>query len=481
MSKKDQERIKNITTGRFTGPSRTDTAEQEPTPPPSTSPSQGPYIPHTEPHVAQAALQGFQPFTSNPNKQSRYAAYLRAHAEPGSGVSIPARLPTQTPETYAFEMSEFAKAAALFRPVSGAMAGRFTSAAVLELGPNIVEGLYTPSADQASAETSQEPNVEEDKEEKKEEEPKVYAARIGMYGSMTREVKPWQPAKLLCKRFGVKDPNPEMHFDTPEASTSGTADVSQATGATSGAGGVETGGVTDVQPGPAVPPGKRDLENIGLGEDDGQGDDILTYERPPMNIFKAIFASDDEESEDEKEDKSPEEDVGEDEAPIPSGSQPSTLLQTVDKPTEKPVPASTAADDTHVVDEKVDLSTFRPTFVPRDAHAHAGNRKGATTKEKKSKKPKGGALVSFDVDEDGGESLSILARRETKERDRPKKKRKKHREQEEEDMWVEKPPPDVVKGLPVEKLGDTHDTMKAEDAGGVVGPPRGRKRAVDFL
>lgn len=41
------------------------------------------YIPRTETHVAQAALQGFQPFISNPNKQPRSTDYLRTHAEPG--------------------------------------------------------------------------------------------------------------------------------------------------------------------------------------------------------------------------------------------------------------------------------------------------------------------------------------------------------------------------------------------------------------
>lgn len=478
MSRKDQERIKNIAAGRFTGPSSVDATEQEPKPPPSILPSQGLYIPHTEPHVAQAALQGFQPFTSNPAKQSRYVAYLRAHAEPGSGVSIPARLPTQTPETYALEMNEFAKAAALFRPVSGAMAGRFKSAAVLDLGPNIVEGLHTPSAEQAAKEPEQELVAEEPEEEKKEEDPKVHAARLGMYGPMTREVKPWQPKGLLCKRFGVKDPNPDMHFDTSEASTSAAADVSQSTDMAGDAGDVGTGGVSEVQSGPVAPRGKRDLANIGLGDDDWQGDDILTYERPPMDIFKAIFASDDEESDEEKDkdDDSPEDNVAE--APIPSQSSTSSPQ----------VPAPSTSDGTKdrvAVDEKVDLATFKPTFVPRanDSQSHPANGKASTTKEKKSKKPKGSALVSFDVDEDGGESLSISARRETKERDRPKKKRKKHREREEEgDVWVEKPPPDIVRELPVERLRDDLD-MKVDDAPaeGVVGPPRGRKRAVDFL
>jgi G patch domain-containing protein 1 len=36
-----------------------------------------------------------------------------------------------------------------------------------------------------------------------------------MYGALTREIVPWQPSRLLCKRFGVKDPNPDITTDTP--------------------------------------------------------------------------------------------------------------------------------------------------------------------------------------------------------------------------------------------------------------------------
>ena len=45
--------------------------------------------------------------------------------------------------------------------------------------------------------------------------------------------------------------------------------------------------------------GPRDLANVGLGEDETQGRDTLTYERPAMDVFKAIFASDDEDSDDD--------------------------------------------------------------------------------------------------------------------------------------------------------------------------------------
>jgi hypothetical protein len=101
----------------------------------------------------------------------------------------------------------------------------------------------------------------------------------------------------LCKRFGVKDPNPDITTDTPmpgnsNSNTGGNAwkaeeapaeaDLRTATGSTG----------TDLTSsvGRRV---ERDLENVGLGEDESQGRDTLTYARPSMDIFKVIFASDD--------------------------------------------------------------------------------------------------------------------------------------------------------------------------------------------
>ncbi|KIJ65418.1 hypothetical protein HYDPIDRAFT_27428 [Hydnomerulius pinastri MD-312] len=469
MSKKDQERIKNIASGRFTAPTANETAEQ----PSSSSAPQQSYIPHTEPHIAQAALRGFQPFTTDPTKQARYMAYLRANAEHGSGATIPPRMPTQTAETYAREMSEFAKAAALFRPVSGAMAGRFTSAAVLDLGPKIIEGLHTPSAEQALHDKDSETDNDNQKDkEGKDEDPKVHAARLGMYGTMTREVKHWQPARLLCKRFGVKDPDPEVPVETPEVSTSASASQGTGLGAELDASmGAIRDGTSSFFEGRTASSGKRDLTNIGLGEDDRQGDDILTYERPAMDIFKAIFASDDEGSDDEGDNK-----AQDDEA---------TAIQTPPEPSDPPtsVPMSASNPTKSGVVTEVDLSTFKPTFIPRDSQPKSAKAKASSAKEKKSKKPKGGVLVSFDLDEDGGEPLSLSAPpREKRDRDssRPKKKRKKQdAEGDKGDEWVEKPPPDIVKGLLVDVPPD--ESMKVDVAEGGSGPPRGRKRAVDFM
>jgi G patch domain-containing protein 1 len=66
----------------------------------------------------------------------------------------------------------------LFKPISGAMAGRFTSAVVFERGPKIHEGLHTPSSEEL-AEKEREDNIS----------PKEHAAKAGMYGPLTRETK----------------------------------------------------------------------------------------------------------------------------------------------------------------------------------------------------------------------------------------------------------------------------------------------------
>lgn len=455
ISKKDQDRIKNITANRFAPASTSET----PTPGPSTPPP--PIITSTEPHIAQAALRGFQPFTTDPAKQARYTAYLQAHAEPGSGAVSLVQKPGQTPEELAKEMNDYAKAAALFRPISGAMAGRFTSASVLDLGPKIIEGLHTPAV---QPEDSADMDVEEKpKEEVKEEDPKVHAARLGMYGVMTREVRLWQPARLLCKRFGVKDPNPEVPVETPGPSAAPAAP--EATGvAPVDEFGSASAHVLQVESGS----GKRDLGNIGLGEEDGQGDDVLTYERPGMDIFKAIFASDDEESDDEKDHVDGADDV--DEPPAVSvPAKPSELVLEV-KPA---LPVNSIVED-------VDMATFKPTFIPR-----VSKTKDAEKKDKKSKKQKSsksGTLVSFDVDEQGGESLSLTAaRHKHRDRDseRPKKKKRKEREGVDvEDMWVEKPPPDIVKALSVDVPPDQGGLHVGEHDNA---PPRSRKRAIDFM
>ncbi|KAG6816148.1 hypothetical protein H0H87_008325 [Tephrocybe sp. NHM501043] len=442
MSKKDRERLQNIAAHKGQLPLSSDPGS-------AASAPEAIKIPRTEPHIAQAALRGFQPFASDPAKQSRYNGYLQSQV--GSDAGPPLQpMPNQRTDEFNKEVEDYAKAALLFKPMSSAMAGRFTSAAVVDHGPKIHEGLHTPSHEETER---------KEEERKKEEEenlsPKAHAARMGMYGPLTREAKPWQPAKLLCKRFKVRDPNPEPEVAVPTPAETGSnwqqpefpmASTSMAEAPTSG----------------STRHGPRDISNIGLGEDDDQGRDTLTYERPAMDVFKAIFASDDEDTDSDEHDK---EEVKEEIA------RPAPVVTTSESgPSSTAIPAPPLADT-----GPVDLRTFKPTFIPREGKAKkdGGNDGAGDRKEKKEKrKREKRAALSFAMDEDGAEELGPRLSR-----DRPKKKKPRKDEQKEdvdEGMWVEKPAPAAVKDL-------AWPPPQGSESDNNSGLPKGRKRAVDFL
>lgn len=423
MSEKDRERIKNIASG-LTTPSRPATI----------------CIPHMDPNIASAALRGFQPFTADPAKQVRYTTYLKSQAEPESGAEALLKpAPGQRVEEFNKELEDYAKAAQIFKPVTGAMAGRFTTAAVIESAPEVREGLHKPSESSGSS-------VQAEPEKPVEEQlsPKAHAAKMGMYGALTREVTPWQPDRLLCKRFGVKEPT--LSLETTTELQSGTKTL-----------------LADFVPPPLNPSttssadgepsqGQRDLNNIGLGEDETQGRDTLTYQRPGMEVFKAIFASDDEDS--EAGDHAAKDRMDEDEPPAPS-------IATAPEP--KP------PDNT-----PVDLSTFKPTFIPRENRTSSEKEPTEKKKKKKRDKEKKSGLVSFAMDEDG-----VEAPPETKEpRKKERRKEKKRKDDDDDAMWVEKPPPEKVKDIVMQPVPEQAGLEK--DAV-VAGPQRGRKRAIDFL
>ncbi|KAJ7580229.1 hypothetical protein C8J56DRAFT_962576 [Mycena floridula] len=415
MSQKDRERIKNIAANPSTGPAA---------PPPPASIT----IARIEPHVASAALRGFQPFTSEPAKQARYLAYLHSQADPTSAPDVELKpLPSQSIEEFNKELQDYSKSALIFKPISGAMAGRFTSAAIVEHGSKVHEGLHTPSA-------NDEPAAVEEKKVEEEISPRAHAAKMGMFGPLTREIQPWIPDRLLCKRFGVKDPNPKPATTDempPAAAAAPEMNVSQ---------------VHVPVDEPKSSKGPRDLNNVGLGEDETQGRETLTYQRPAMDVFKAIFASDDEDSdsEDAKMD---------DPEPEP---EPAPAVEPAVEP--EPIPAAP-------VNALVDLSTFKPTFIPRDGKSKPEKEK---SKEKK-KKQKKSLLVSFEMDEEGaGESETV---------ELPKKKKKRKAkpvvDNDDDAMWVEKPMPAAVQNL--------QSSVSPAPPGEQASLAKGRKRAVDFM
>jgi G patch domain-containing protein 1 len=171
---------------------------------------------------------------------------------------------------------------------------------------------------------------------------------------------------------------------------------------------------------PQVPKG-----TVGLGEDETQGRDTLTYEKPSMDLFRAIFAESDASDSD-------------DEVPPPTKTAPIPDLQPLNQPPSAAHFArDTAAPATEPKNalEPVSFADFKPTFIPK------ADRTTSTSLKKKEKRPK--AALSFDVD-DGDVSAPVLAPKlkKPKDKERSKKRHKsKHAEDEveDEDEWVEKP------------------------------------------
>ena len=479
LSQKDRERLKN-----FVPPKN---RPEEPTPattplsPPERPSAPRQFIyPRIETSVAKAALLGFKPFTSDPVKQARYTAYLKSQSEV---VSDEDRLqlkqkPGQDLEHFQLELEEYAQAATVFKPLSGAMAGRFTTAKTLEQGPAVIEGLHTPSHDAPSAETKgPETKVEEP------EDAKTHAVKHGMYGILTRETSVWVPARLLCKRFGVKEPEIEAREEDPGPSSKAQNEwdpesvFTEAELVAADSGGASSSAAASQGAGGDDRPKRRDLNNVGLGEDETQGADILTYQKPERSIFKAIFASDGEDSDDEDQ----------------------TRVKDTD-PQDAPIPAPLGAPAQHpkedvqmdVDDGPVDLATFKPKFVPRAERTTDDNPPSKKRKKDKEKRKSGKVLVSFDVEEDEGDT-PMTSKTKGKDKDRERKKKRRLRDKDsgedgtrrekqkeeadgDDDMWVEKAVPEAVKTMNADPPPEP-SKEKAEETGRL----NKRMRAEDFM
>jgi G patch domain-containing protein 1 len=223
--------------------------------------------------------------------------------------------------------------------------------------------------------------------------------------------------------------------------------------------------------------GKRDMANIGLGEDDSQGRETLTYERPAMDIFKAIFASDEEGSDDEMEVKGP--------------------LKQSEEVTTAPVRSSITASATSnptglvvataVTPGAVDLTTFRPTFVARSDRGKLAT-DVITDKSRKGskKKSKVVAPLSF-MEDDAGSTVVPVVKKRKRDKDPEGKSAKKKRDkesqsanlepttmvvdEEDDDVWVEKAP----------AIGVQQPAAVAPDLNEKISTGKSRPRASDFL
>ncbi|KAI8327461.1 hypothetical protein BD560DRAFT_418055 [Blakeslea trispora] len=263
------------------------------------------------------ALQGFMPFGDHPAKQARYRHYLENQAGKLTEDGIPLKtLPIPEGLTYESgmkEMDEFAKAARIFRPMSAMMSGRFTSSKqTSQKQMEVIQfegGLKTEQ--EYRKEKEQLAKQEADRIEQKPVSQEAEAAAMKMFGTLTRTVKPFYPNRLVCKRFNVRNPHPEHTKTDAEASrTQAGSKEALSKEAMESMLNKRMPLLTDTDPMmqaviPKPSERKEDVEKEEkiIKEEEEETEETVAamdYERPSMDIFKAIFDTDSEEEEEEE-------------------------------------------------------------------------------------------------------------------------------------------------------------------------------------
>jgi len=250
-------------------------------------------VPPLDKELARAALNrgvsGWMPYSEDESKRARYRAFLELRA--GLRDVLPDRALGVSVEEWKNELNEFAHAAFVFRPATGMMASRFTSAS------KTFEGSFNPNQKESETSLLTKPTL-------KVEDPAEAAAKIGMYGPMTRSVLQFVPTRLLCKRFNVRPPN-NVQMD-PGASMSGEATGTSVPDVVSKEAmekmmqdaAVRRFAAAGMEGGPSQQPLVQ--QPIQLEKEavlDVERNEALEAARPGDQVFKAIFGSDDEDDE----------------------------------------------------------------------------------------------------------------------------------------------------------------------------------------
>ena len=255
------------------------------------------FVPNLDKHTAADTLAkgatGWMPYAEDPQKRARYIGFLELRAE--HKQDLPARGEGMSVSDWAKELGEFAHAAQVFKPTSGIMASRFTSSKSTSHS-----GVDSPSGDNLLRRPAA-----------KIEDAAEQAAKLGMYGPMTRSSLPFHPTRLLCKRFNVKPPpdvpdtsdfNPgefETKARTEEAVSKSDLDMMMREVATRGPAQQrpawmsyerEPAAMATDEPAPSPP------DTSGHATVDVETNEALSKERASEDVFKAIFGdSDDDE------------------------------------------------------------------------------------------------------------------------------------------------------------------------------------------
>ncbi|KAJ3242202.1 hypothetical protein HDU81_006614 [Chytriomyces hyalinus] len=261
MSQKDQDRLQNLI-DKTSGVKKTTKEDEKPI---------AAAIP-VDKDTAAAALKGFLPFPNDEAKQERYKRFLEFRAEIiSSDVKHP---PHFTERETAHELLEFSKSAHMYKPLSSMMASRFTSS-----------GTGIDTAQTASAPIER------------------------VYGAQTRKTIEFRPHKLLCKRFNIANPYPEVKAKPGEPAVAAKgfseADMQKQVLNKDTMNELLTMVVGQGPGGVGLEGGNDEEQARGSEKEAVAVDEKIEVERPAMDIFKAIFANSDSESSDESDDEKP--------------------------------------------------------------------------------------------------------------------------------------------------------------------------------
>lgn len=260
------------------------------------------FVPVLDKGTAAAALAkgatGWMPYSEDLQKRARYVSFLELRA--GLKYDLPERVENSSVSDWAKELQEFAHAAEVFKPTTGIMASRFTSSTSSSLPGN---GDPT-SSDNLLRKAAAKP-----------EDPAEQAAKLGMYGPMTRSSFPFHPSRLLCKRFNVKPP-PDMPHSadadpdgygsrgkTEEAVSKSAMDKMLEEVLTKGTPALQRPAWMGIPPqesaSTAQVPARTPVPDVGHAMVDVEKNDALAQERASEDVFKAIFGDDDDDDDEE--------------------------------------------------------------------------------------------------------------------------------------------------------------------------------------
>ncbi|KAF8418027.1 hypothetical protein EV426DRAFT_681220 [Tirmania nivea] len=177
-----------------TGKSNLPQALNEAPPPGYTPSSPADLVPILSQTVALSALNGgFMPYADDMEKRGRYRKFLEIQA--GLREGLPDKKPRMSNGDWVNELNEFANCARIFKPASGMISSRFTSSTSVMSQIKTDEGVVPANPDSLIH-----------RPQKKEPSAAEQAAKIGMYGGLTRTIEEFWPTRLLCKRFNVRQP-----------------------------------------------------------------------------------------------------------------------------------------------------------------------------------------------------------------------------------------------------------------------------------